>query len=116
MNLFAIESAMAQANGPASAQNPIMSFLPFILIFMVFYFLMIRPQKKKIEEEKTFLSALQKGDEVFTKAGMIGTIQGLTDKVVTLEIAQGINVKILRSQVAGLAKKIFEVTPTAQKK
>jgi preprotein translocase subunit YajC len=91
----------------AGGQNPIMTFVPFILMFFVFYFLMIRPQKKKMELEQTFNSAMKKGDEVYTKSGAFGKIQGLNEKVVTLEISEGVKVKYLRSQIAGSAKNIF---------
>ena len=93
------------ANVPAP--NTIMSFVPFILVFAVFYFLMIRPQKKRMEQEKDFLGSLKKGDKVYTKSGIIGTIVGLTDKVVDLEIAQGVRIKVLRSQIADMANKVF---------
>ncbi len=104
---FLIASAHAQ---DAAAQQPsaMMSFIPFILMFMVIYFLMIRPQKKKMQEEQKFLQSLKKGDEVFTKSGLIGKIQGLTDKVVTLEVTDGVKLKLLRSQVGGSAKNILE--------
>lgn len=111
--LFANAFAQDAATG-AGAQNPIMSFVPFIVIFAIFYFLVIRPQKGKIEQEQKMLQGLTKGDEVYTKAGIIGTIYGLTDKVVTLEVENGVRFKILRSQIGGLAKTIFE--PTEAKK
>lgn len=101
-----ITNAHAQA-AAVPAQNPIMSFIPLILVFFVFYFLMIRPQKKKIEQEQKFIASIEKGQEVYTKSGMIGKIYGLTDKVVTLEIEGGNKVKFLRSQIAGSASSLF---------
>ena len=97
---FFISSAAAQTAG-APAQNPIMSFVPIILVFLVFYFLMIKPQKKKMQEEQKFVNEMQKGQEVFTKSGMIGKIYGLTDRVVTLELEGGTKVKFLRTQIGG---------------
>ena len=82
--------------------------LPLLLMFVVVYFFMIRPQKKKHDEEQSFLKALKKGDEVYTKSGILGTICGLTEKVVTLEIAESVKVKVLRSTVGGLSKQVFE--------
>lgn len=111
MNLF-IANAYAQEAAPQ--QNPIMSFVPIILVFLVLYFLMIRPQKKKMQEEQNFIGQLKKGDEVFTKSGLIGTIYGLTDKIVTLELEGGVKVKYLRNQIGGSAKSLFE--PDAVKK
>ncbi|GAB4409804.1 MAG: preprotein translocase subunit YajC [Bacteriovoracaceae bacterium] len=105
-----LSSAYAQtASGGAGGQpNPLASFLPFVIIFFIFYFLMIRPQKKRLMEEENMLKALNKGDEIYTKSGLIGTITGLTEKVVTLEVADGVKLKVLRGQIAGLAAKLFE--------
>ncbi|MCO4756205.1 MAG: preprotein translocase subunit YajC [Bacteriovoracaceae bacterium] len=105
----------AYAQDAAAQQNPIMSFVPIILVFLVLYFLMIRPQKKKMEEEQRFISQMNKGDEVFTKSGMIGTIYGLTDKVVTLEIEGGQKVKFLRNQIGGSTKILSEKPAEAKK-
>lgn len=105
---FLIASVNAQStSGAAANTNPVSSFLPLIAIFVIFYFLMIRPQKKQLEEEKSMLDALSKGDEIFTKSGILGTITGMTDKVVTLEVADNTKIKVLRSQIGGLASKIF---------
>jgi preprotein translocase subunit YajC len=115
MNLILADSyAQAAAPGAPGAQSTLMSFLPFILVFFVFYFLMIRPQKKKMDEEKNFLSALKKGDEVYTKSGIIGTIYGLTDKVVTLELAQDVRIKILRSQIGGASQTLLQEKEAAK--
>ena len=107
LNLL-ISSAQAQEAAAAAQPNPLMSMAPLVIVFVIFYFLMIRPQKKKVEQEQTLLGSLVKGDEVFTKSGMIGVITGLTEKIVTLEVATGIKIKFLRHQVAGKASTIFE--------
>lgn len=104
-------SIMAHADGaPAAASqaNPIMQFVPLLVVFGIFYFLMLRPQKKKFEEEQDMLSKLQKGDEVYTKSGIIGTIYGLTEKIVTLETSENVKIKFLRSQIGGPLKSIME--------
>lgn len=111
LGLF-ISNAYAQA-APAQP-NPLMSMLPLVAVFFVFYFLMIRPQKKKMEQEKAYIDSLQKGEEVFTKSGIIGKIEGLTDKIVTLELEGGNKVKILRSYIGGSTKNIFK--PENEKK
>jgi len=103
-----ITSVQAQAGGAAAAGNPLMQLAPFAIIFIIFYFLMIRPQKKRLEEEQAMLGALGKGAEVYTKAGVLGKIAGITDKVVTLEVSEGVKIKVLRSQIGGLSDKIFE--------
>lgn len=102
-------SAQAQeATGGAQSPNPIMSFLPFIVIFLIFYFLMIKPQKKKMEEEQSMINSIAKGDEIYTKSGIIGTITGITDKIITLEVSEGVKMKVVKGQIGGLAKKLFE--------
>lgn len=108
LNLL-ISSAYAQDATSAAAQQPAwMGMAPFVIIFMIFYFLMIRPQKKKLEEEQDMLKALTKGDEIFTKSGIIGTIVGMTDKIVTLEVSDGMKFKVLRSSIAGLSSTLFK--------
>jgi preprotein translocase subunit YajC len=107
LNLF-ISDAFAQAAASAGKQPAWMQFLPIVFIFVIFYFLMLRPQKKQLEEEKKMMSELQKGDEVYTKSGLLGVVAGLTEKVITLEVAENVKIKVLKSQVAGLSKKIFE--------
>lgn len=81
-----------------------MAFLPFILMFGVIYFLMIRPQQKKAKEQQSMLGALKHGDEVVTTSGLLGKVTGITDRVVTLEVADDVRVKMLKSQVAQVVK------------
>ncbi len=94
------------ANGAAAPQQPgfLGMIVPFALMFAVLYFLMIRPQQKRMKEQQTMLAALKDGDQVLTAAGMLGTIRGQTEKVVDLEIADGVRVKILKSQVTQVVK------------
>lgn len=80
------------------------SLFPFVLIFLVFYFLIIRPQGKQKAAHMKLLNELKKGDKVLTAGGIFGTIEGLTDKFVTLEVDKNVRLKVLRSQVSGLAK------------
>ncbi len=95
--------AMAPPQGGAQGGqgNPIMAFLPLIIIFAIFYFLLIRPQQKKQKEHRKFLESLKKGDEVITSGGIIGRITGLTENIVTLEVAPKVNIRVARSQIAG---------------
>lgn len=85
--------------GPGGAFAPL---IPFLLIFVVFYFFLIRPQQQRQKKHQTMLAALKRGDEVYTAGGLRGKVTGLTDKVVTLEIADDVRVKIYRSFVAGV--------------
>lgn len=102
---FLINNAYAQ--DAAAQPNAMAQFAPFVIIFIIFYFLMIRPQKKKLQEEQAMLNSLQKGDEIFTKSGIIGKIYGLTDKIITLEVEDGNKIKMLRSQAGGKTEVIF---------
>ncbi len=109
MNLISTAFAMGPPpQGAEGAPNPIMSFLPLIVIFAIFYFLLIRPQQKRAKQHREFLNALSRGDEVMTVGGLIGRITGLTDEVVTLEIADNVKVKVARSQIAGRPPKKSE--------
>ena len=88
------------ANGAApGGAGGIVSFVPLILIFVVFYFLLIRPQQKKAKEHQAYLSNLKKGDGVVTTGGLHGEITGITETVVTLEIAENLRVKVSRQHI-----------------
>lgn len=91
----------ADAAAGAPPQGGILSMLPLVLIFVVFYFLLIRPQQKKAKEQQVFLGALEKGQLVVTSGGIQGKITGLTDKVVTLEVADNVRIKVSRAYIMG---------------
>lgn len=94
-------AALAQASGGGGGQpSALMSVIPFVVMFGIMYFLMIRPQIKKQKLHQDFLGKLKRGDEVLTSGGLLGRIEGLTDLYITLEIAPGVRIKILRSQIA----------------
>jgi preprotein translocase subunit YajC len=76
-----------------------------VLMFVVIYFMMIRPQQKRQKEQDAFLKALKNGDKVVTSGGIYGTVSGLTGDVVTLEIAKNTRIRITRSQIAGAQRK-----------
>lgn len=78
------------------------AFIPLILMFAIFYFLLIRPQQKKAKQHKAMLGAIKKGDRVISSGGLHGVITGMTDDVVTMEIAPKIRVKVSRGSIAGV--------------
>lgn len=80
-------------------------FVPLILIFAIFFFLVIRPQQKKSKAHRQLVSELKKGDEVFTDGGIFGTVQKVSDDVVTLEIAPKVPIRIVRSRIAEVVNK-----------
>ena len=90
------------------------SFIPLILIFVVFYFLLIRPQQKQAKSHQNFLTELKKGNKVLTKGGVHGVITGLTDTVVSLEIAKDVVIKVSRDAIGGSLSKDGQAAP-AQK-
>ena len=95
---FFISDAMAAA--PQGQGDPLMSFLPLILIFVVFYFLLIRPQTKRAKEHRKMVSELKVGDEVVTSGGVLGKISDAGDQFLEVEIATGVTVKVQRSTVS----------------
>lgn len=106
----------AHAAGAAGAAGGFASFIPLVLIFVVFYFLLIRPQQKQAKLHQTFLTELKKGHKVMTKGGVHGVITGLTDSVISLEIAKDIVVKVSRDAIAGSLGKEGAVVPTKKEK
>ena len=99
-----IGSAYAQAAGQAGGGDSLMSMLPIILMFVILYFLMIRPQMKKAKEHKTMLDTLQKGDEVVA-VGILGKIAKITDNYVSLEIANNVTIQVQKQAVTTLLPK-----------
>jgi preprotein translocase subunit YajC len=96
--------AMGGLPGGGGGTGGLGSFLPLILMFVVFYFLLIWPQQKKAKAHRQVLASLQKGETVVTSSGIYGTITGITDTVVTLEIAEKVRIKVSRSSIAGVVK------------
>lgn len=100
----AVPAGTAPANGVAQQPGPGSMLIPMAAMFAVVYFLMIRPQQKKMKEQQAMLSELKQGDDVVTASGMLGKVTGITDKVVTLEVDQGVHIKMLKSQVTQVLK------------
>lgn len=99
-----IGNAYAQASGAAQGGDTLMGMLPIILMFVILYFLMIRPQMKKAKETKAMLEALQKGDEVIA-VGILGKIDRISDNYVTLEVAPNVTIQVQRQAVTTLLPK-----------
>ena len=101
--LFAGRVLADDVAAPAAAPQQPGTFsmlVPFIAMFAVMYFLMIRPQQKKMKEQQNMLSALKDGDEVVTASGIIGKVKKLEDRIVTLEIDRGVEMKLPKSTIA----------------
>lgn len=97
---FFISDAFAQATGASQGAAPYGDFIFLILLFVVFYFLLIRPQMKRAKEHKNLVASLSKGDEVVTNGGLLGKITKLGDGFITLEVAEGLEVNVQRGSVA----------------
>lgn len=106
-----LESAYGMAQ-PGEAGTQGFPFFLFIIIFAIFYLLVFRPQQKKAKQHRELLSNLNAGDRVVTTGGLHGRISGLTDTIVTLEIADKVRVKVSRSQISGMS----ELKPSEPKK
>ena len=92
-------------NTPA---NPLMNLMPIVLIFIVFYFLLIRPQKKAQDEHKKMVAGLKKNDEVITAGGIHGTIMNVKDNTVTLKVDDNVKVEVQKHSIATMKRKASE--------
>ncbi len=100
-----ISNAYAQAAAPAGAAGGLMSFLPIILMFVVLYFLMIRPQMKRQKEQKAMIDALAKGDEVVTAGGLVGKVSKVGDAYIHVDVASGTEIVMQKAAVTMLLPK-----------
>ena len=100
-----ISSAYAQAAAGGSTQDTLLGMLPLVLMFVVLYFVMIRPQMKKQKEHKSMVDGLAKGDEVVTAGGMLGKVTKVGEGNIGLELAPGVEVQLQRTAVAQVLPK-----------
>lgn len=107
MNLldFLVSPAAAQAAGGPAPASPLMSLLPLIILFVVFWFLLLRPQMKKAKEHRELVAKLQKGDEVLTNGGIAGRIEDLGESFVTVEVAEKVAIKVQRGAITAVLPK-----------
>jgi preprotein translocase subunit YajC len=97
--------AMGGTGGSGGEGGGFGAFVPLILMFAIFYFLLIRPQQKKAKAHKQLLTTLKKGDRVVSSGGLHGVVTGLSDDVVTMEIAPKVRVKVSRASISGVTGK-----------
>ena len=97
-----VDIAYAQAAPGAGGPGPIVTILPFILIFIIMYFMVIRPQQKKAREHQEMLSKLKRNDEVMTSGGIYGKVIDLKETVVTLEVAPNVRIRVNRPQISAV--------------
>jgi preprotein translocase subunit YajC len=101
---FLISPAWAQAAGSPSG-SPLMTVLPLLLIFVVFYFLLIRPQSKRAKEHREMVAKVAAGDEVVTTGGLLGRISEVGEHFVTLQVSSGVAIQVQKFQIAQLVPK-----------
>jgi len=104
------------ADGSSGGSSAFMNFVPMIAIIAIFYFLVLRPQSRKANEHKKMLSELKKGDDVVTQGGIIGKISGIKDNEITLQIQEGVRIRVLRSSVTGIYTGAAPSAPKADAK
>jgi preprotein translocase subunit YajC len=90
----------ADAGAPAGGAAMFLQFMPLLLIFVIFYFLLIRPQQKKMKEHRTLVDAVKKGDAVVTAGGVIGKVTKVEDNEVEVEIAPNVRIKVIKSTLS----------------
>ena len=100
---FLISDAWAQVGGEGG--SGFLSLLPLVIIFVLFYFLLIRPQQKRAKQHKEMVASVKKGDDVATNGGLVGRVVDLDDNFVTLEVAKGVNVKVQRPAIGQMIPK-----------
>ncbi|MFC1535216.1 preprotein translocase subunit YajC [Thermodesulfobacteriota bacterium] len=105
MNFLAYAMGTGGTGGSGAQGGGFSAFIPLILMFAIFYFLLIRPQQKKAKLHREMLSTLKKGDRVVSSGGLHGVVTGMTDEVVTIEIAPKVRVKVSRGSIAGAIRK-----------
>lgn len=90
---------ISNAYAASSATNELMSFLPLVIIFVLFFFMIIRPQMKQAKEQRNMIAALQKGDEVVTSGGIVGKVTKVSDAFISLEIALNTEINVQKSAI-----------------
>ncbi len=96
--------AFAQTGPGPAGPSPLVSFFPLILVFVIFYFLLIRPQQKRAKDHREMLQRLKKNDEVMTSGGIYGKVVALADNVITLEVAPNVRIRVNRPQISAMVK------------
>lgn len=118
MFLFIENIAYAMGTGGAGGEGAggFGAFIPLILMFVIFYFLLIRPQQKKSKEHRQMITDLKKGDRIITSGGLHGRITGISDATLTVEIADKVRVKVARANVGSMAQTSTQPQPQAKAK
>ncbi|MCY4512738.1 MAG: preprotein translocase subunit YajC [Bdellovibrionales bacterium] len=106
ISCFFVFSAFAEEGKKALKPTAMEQFFPWILLGAFFYFILIRPQQKKSKSHSQFLTNLKRGDEVLTASGIFGSIEGITDQFVILEVAENVRIRVMKTQIASYTKSL----------
>ena len=109
--MFDIAYALGAGGAGGEGAGGFTGFIPLILMFVIFYFLLIRPQQKKTKEHRLMISNLKKGDRIITSGGIHGRITGMDESTITVEIADKVRVKVARGNVSGLTQPAAQSQP-----
>jgi len=109
--LFNIAYAMGTGGAGGEGAAGFTGFIPLILMFVIFYFLLIRPQQKRTKEHRQMISNIKKGDRIITSGGLHGRVTGMDDATLTVEIADKVRVKVARGNVASLVQPASQSQP-----
>ncbi|KGJ15223.1 preprotein translocase subunit YajC [Paracoccus panacisoli] len=104
-----VSPAYAQAAGAPGGAAAFAQFVPLLLVFVIMYFLILRPQQKKMSQHRAMVAALKKGDQVITQGGLIGKVVGVRDDELDVELAQGVRVRVVRSSIAQVVNRTAPV-------
>lgn len=96
------QQAAPAAGAAAGAPSFLFSILPYVAIFAIFYFLLIRPQTRRIKEQRTMIDAVARGDQVVTGGGIVGKVTKVEDEQVEVEIAQGVRIRVVKATLTGV--------------
>lgn len=112
-----ISPAYAQAAGDAGSAAGLAQFVPLVLIFVIFYFLLVRPQQKKMKDHKAVLEAIRRGDRIVTNGGIVGLVTKVIaeERQVEVEIAEGVRVKVMRDMINTVLSKTEPVSEKSDK-
>jgi preprotein translocase subunit YajC len=103
--MFAAPAFAQATNGAAGAAGGLISFVPILLIFAIMYFLMIRPQQKKVKEHRAMVEAVRRGDQVVTAGGLIGKVTKVADSEVEVELAPNVRVRVVKATLSQVVSK-----------
>src|SRR3990170_1926710 len=106
--------AFAQSAPGVGSPSQLLSFLPLVLVFIIFYFLLIRPQQKKAKDHQQMLGKLKKNDEVMTSGGIYGKVTALNDNIVTVEVAPNVRIRVNRPQISAVVTGEKSITKDAK--